>query len=56
MRGGRRFALGGSTARLSTEVLESCFRRVICKGMKEDKPLTSATQVAFFSLRLLTKL
>ena len=27
-----------TSARLSTEALESCFRRVICKGMKEGKP------------------
>ena len=56
MRGGGSLALGGSTARLSTEALGPCFRRVICRGMKEDKPPASAAQVAFFSLELLTKL
>jgi hypothetical protein len=39
MRGGRRLALGGSTARLSTKALGSCFRRVICRGMRSENHL-----------------
>ncbi len=35
-------------ARLSTSALESCFRRVICRGMKEGKPPVLAAQVAFW--------
>jgi len=47
MRGGGRFALGGSTARLSTEALESCLRCVICKGMKVGKA-TCVNRAGFF--------
>ena len=36
-----------TSARLSTEALESCFRRVICKAMKEGKPPARLAQVAF---------
>ena len=36
-----------TSARLSSEALESCFRRVICKGVKERKPPASTAQAAF---------
>ena len=36
-----------TSARLSTEALESCFRRVICKGMKEGKPPASTARWLF---------
>ena len=36
-----------SSARLSTEALESCLRRVICKGMKEGKPPASTARWLF---------
>jgi hypothetical protein len=42
--------MGGSTTRLSTEALESCFRRVICKGGNEGKPPALAVQVASWVL------
>jgi len=37
-----------TSARPSTEALESCLRRVICRGMKEGKPPVSTAQVAFW--------
>ena len=36
-----------TSARLSTEALESCFRRVIREGVKEGKPPALTAQVAF---------
>jgi len=39
-----------TSVRLSTEAMESCFRRVICKGMQEGKPPASTTQLAFWVL------
>ena len=36
-----------TSARLSTEALESCFRRVICREVNEGKPPALTAQVAF---------